>query len=83
MYEVIDSSLSDIKYALDPSYDAEEVKMLDKRSTLASDIMGVKYLPGECRRGDECVDPTAVSAALLVSTLLHCLCRPHCYVYRV
>ncbi len=50
MYEVIDSSLADIKYALDPTYTPEDVAVLDKRSTLATDVMGVKYLPGAHKR---------------------------------
>ena len=55
MYEVIDSSLSDIKYALDPSYTLDEIEKLDQRSTLATDVMGVKYLPGTwCSFGWTC-----------------------------
>jgi hypothetical protein len=55
MYEVIDSSLSDIKYALDPAYSSEDIAALDQRSTLASDVMGVKYLPGMLRISPRCL----------------------------
>jgi hypothetical protein len=46
LYEVVDSSLDDIRYALSPTYTPEEIAMLDKQSTLATDVMGVQYLPG-------------------------------------
>ena len=46
LYEVIDSSLDDIRFALSPKYTEEDISVLDKKSTLATDVMGVQYLPG-------------------------------------
>ncbi|CAN0023950.1 unnamed protein product [Ectocarpus sp. 12 AP-2014] len=45
-YEVVDSSLEDIKRALDPRYSPEGIAALDKNTTLSRDQYGVAYLPG-------------------------------------
>lgn len=45
-YEVIDSSLDDIKASLDPRFTPEQIASLDHSSTLARDVYGVAYLPG-------------------------------------
>lgn len=47
LYEVTDSSLDDIRAALSPKYTEEDILALDKKSTLATDVMGVQYLPGD------------------------------------
>lgn len=46
MYEVLDSSLSDIKYALNPTFSDAQVAQLSSNKTLSTDILGVSYLPG-------------------------------------
>ncbi|CAN0268739.1 unnamed protein product, partial [Hapterophycus canaliculatus] len=45
-YEVVDSSLEDIKRALDPRYSPKAIEALDKNTTLSRDQYGVAYLPG-------------------------------------
>ena len=45
-YEVIDSSLDDIKYNLFPRFTAPEVRSLAGNTALAKDIFGASYLPG-------------------------------------
>ncbi|CAN0160953.1 unnamed protein product, partial [Phaeothamnion confervicola] len=45
-YEVVDSSLADIKRALDPRFSAADVARLDNNTTLVRDQYGVAYLPG-------------------------------------
>lgn len=45
-YEVVDSSLQDLKRALFPSYNPEDIRELDTNKILATDVHGVKYLPG-------------------------------------
>lgn len=45
-YEVIDSSLDDIKFALQPTFTPEEVAALDQNRTLSTDVKGVRYLRG-------------------------------------
>ncbi|KAG5184893.1 hypothetical protein JKP88DRAFT_257423 [Tribonema minus] len=45
-YEVVDSSLDDIKRALFPSYAPRDMAALDRNTTLARDQYGVAYLPG-------------------------------------
>lgn len=45
-YEVVDSSLDDIKYNLRPTFSDGEVAALDDNTTLSQDIFGVSYLPG-------------------------------------
>ena len=48
-YEVIDSSLEDIKYVLDPKYKKEEVERLDKKyeeEKIFSSLDGKSYIPG-------------------------------------
>eukprot|EP00611_Tribonema_gayanum_P023279 TRINITY_DN4868_c0_g1_i3.p1 TRINITY_DN4868_c0_g1~~TRINITY_DN4868_c0_g1_i3.p1 ORF type:complete len:383 (-),score=125.60 TRINITY_DN4868_c0_g1_i3:706-1794(-) len=45
-YEVVDSSLDDIKRALFPSYAPRDMAALDCNTTLARDQYGVAYLPG-------------------------------------
>ncbi|XP_065347012.1 ubiquitin carboxyl-terminal hydrolase 39 [Cloeon dipterum] len=45
-YEIIDSSLDDIKYVLNPTFDSELIKNLDISSKLSRAIDGTMYLPG-------------------------------------
>ncbi|CAM9519351.1 unnamed protein product, partial [Chrysoparadoxa australica] len=45
-YEVIDSSLDDIKRALNPQFSGLDLSRLDSNTTLARDQYGVAYLPG-------------------------------------
>lgn len=45
-YEVVDSSLEDIKRALDPRFTPKDITNLDKNTTLSRDQYGVAYLPG-------------------------------------
>lgn len=46
-YEVVDSSLDDVKRSLAPSFSQEEVRRLSAdNSLLARDVHGVSYLPG-------------------------------------
>lgn len=45
-YEVIDSSLDDIKRALFPSFTRADIDRLDSNTTLKRDVYGVSYLPG-------------------------------------
>ncbi|XP_059473483.1 U4/U6.U5 tri-snRNP-associated protein 2 [Neocloeon triangulifer] len=45
-YEIIDSSLDDIKYVLNPTFDTELIKNLDTSSKLSRAIDGTMYLPG-------------------------------------
>ena len=45
-YEVVDSSLLDIRRCLHPSYTRQEVEALKHNKALARDIHGVAYLPG-------------------------------------
>ncbi|KAF9581381.1 hypothetical protein BGW38_001628, partial [Lunasporangiospora selenospora] len=45
-YEVTDSSLSDIKYVLDPRYTPAQVAALDKNASLSYDLNRKSYLPG-------------------------------------
>ena len=45
-YEVKSKSLDDIKYVVDPTFSAEEVKAMDKAREPAWDLAGKKYYPG-------------------------------------
>jgi U4/U6.U5 tri-snRNP-associated protein 2 len=45
-YEIIDSSLDDIRKCLHPDYQVSEVAKLDQNTALSRDIHGVSYLPG-------------------------------------
>ncbi|CAF1311187.1 unnamed protein product [Didymodactylos carnosus] len=45
-YEIIDSSLDDIKYVLDPTYTKEHIQQLDKNAKLVRAYDGTLYLPG-------------------------------------
>ena len=45
-YEVIDSSLDDIKFALAPAYTKMDIAGLDHNRTLSTDVKGVRYLRG-------------------------------------
>ncbi|KAJ8969416.1 hypothetical protein NQ317_016693 [Molorchus minor] len=45
-YEIIDSSLDDIKYVLNPTFTEEHIKDLDKSTKLSRAIDGSLYTPG-------------------------------------
>ena len=45
-YEVKSQSLDDIKFVVDPTFTAEEVKALDKEREPSWDLAGKKYYPG-------------------------------------
>ncbi|KAM9953028.1 hypothetical protein ACTFIR_008086 [Dictyostelium discoideum] len=45
-YEVIDSSLDDIKYLLNPTFTNDQIKELDRNSKLSRALDDSKYLPG-------------------------------------
>ena len=45
-YEVVDESLRDIRFALEPTYSGCDISALDANKRLATDVQGVKYLPG-------------------------------------
>jgi U4/U6.U5 tri-snRNP-associated protein 2 len=45
-YEVLNKSLDDIKYVVDPRYTEEEVKLLDKDAKEATDLSNNRYRPG-------------------------------------
>src|SRR3546814_209560 len=65
-YEVVDSSLDDIKSSLNPRFSAAEIAALDHSSTLARDVYGVAYLPGFVGLNNlKCTD--------FVSVVLHAL----------
>lgn len=46
-YEVVDSSLDDIKRALFPTFAPQDIARLDANTTLVRDVHGVSYLPGQ------------------------------------
>ena len=45
-YEIVDSSLNDIKFCLQPSFSPSTIAALDSNKALSRDIHGVAYLPG-------------------------------------
>ncbi|CAG9783228.1 unnamed protein product [Diatraea saccharalis] len=45
-YEVIDSSLNDIKYVLNPIFSLEQIKQLDTNTKMSRAIDGTMYMPG-------------------------------------
>ncbi|RVE53249.1 hypothetical protein evm_002082 [Chilo suppressalis] len=45
-YEVIDSSLNDIKYVLNPIFSTEQIKQLDTDTKMSRAIDGTMYMPG-------------------------------------
>ncbi|EDV22247.1 U4/U6.U5 tri-snRNP-associated protein 2 [Trichoplax sp. H2] len=45
-YEIIDSSLDDIKYVLDPTFSNEQIEVIDKIAKLSRTLEGKTYLPG-------------------------------------
>jgi U4/U6.U5 tri-snRNP-associated protein 2 len=45
-YEIIDSSLDDVKSCLSPVFSSTEIKSLNQNSSLSRDVYGVRYLPG-------------------------------------
>ncbi|KAI9105745.1 hypothetical protein DFS34DRAFT_27631 [Phlyctochytrium arcticum] len=45
-YEVIDNTLNDIKYVLNPTFTPEQVALLDKVNPYAYDLNNKRYLPG-------------------------------------
>lgn len=45
-YEVVDRSLDDIRYVLNPTFSSEEVARLDKDVTWARALDGTEYMPG-------------------------------------
>ena len=46
MYEVVDASLADIKFALHPSFPPARIAAMDRDTRLSTDVSGVSYLPG-------------------------------------
>ena len=45
-YEVLDSSLDDIKYSLSPSFTSVDMRALEQNESLSRDVSGTAYLPG-------------------------------------
>ncbi|XP_046668067.1 U4/U6.U5 tri-snRNP-associated protein 2 [Homalodisca vitripennis] len=45
-YEIVDSSLDDIKYVLNPTFTSEHIRQLDNSDKLSRAIDGTLYLPG-------------------------------------
>lgn len=45
-YEVIDKSLNDIKYNLDPKFTPEHLELFDKDVLLARSLEGTEFTPG-------------------------------------
>jgi len=45
-YQIFDSSLNDIKEALQPTFSKDEMSNLDKQTVLSRDLFGKRYLPG-------------------------------------
>ena len=45
-YEVLDSSLDDVKKCLSPTFSPSDILHLNQNSSLARDVYGVNYLPG-------------------------------------
>jgi len=45
-YEIIDSSLEDIKYLLQPTFSKEHIKKLDSTSKVSRALNGTTYIPG-------------------------------------
>ncbi|XP_003746510.1 U4/U6.U5 tri-snRNP-associated protein 2 [Galendromus occidentalis] len=45
-YRIVDSSLEDILFVLQPRFSAEDIKALDKNEKLSIALDGTKYLPG-------------------------------------
>uniref|UniRef100_A0A8D8S0N9 ubiquitinyl hydrolase 1 n=1 Tax=Cacopsylla melanoneura TaxID=428564 RepID=A0A8D8S0N9_9HEMI len=45
-YEIVDSSLDDIKYVLNPTFTTEQIKQLDTSDKTSRAIDGTLYLPG-------------------------------------
>ncbi|XP_049885768.1 U4/U6.U5 tri-snRNP-associated protein 2 [Pectinophora gossypiella] len=45
-YEVIDSSLNDIKYVLNPIFTSEQIRQLDTNTKMSRAIDGTMYMPG-------------------------------------
>ncbi|CAF1356010.1 unnamed protein product [Adineta steineri] len=45
-YEIIDSSLDDIKYVLNPTYSKDQIEQLDKNEKMVRAYDGTLYLPG-------------------------------------
>ncbi|XP_067008318.1 ubiquitin carboxyl-terminal hydrolase 39 [Anabrus simplex] len=45
-YEIIDSSLDDIKYVLNPTFTSEQIRSMDTSDKLSRAIDGTMYLPG-------------------------------------
>jgi U4/U6.U5 tri-snRNP-associated protein 2 len=45
-YEIVDSSLDDIKACLAPAYSLADLKQLDRNKDVARDVHGMTYLPG-------------------------------------
>lgn len=46
MYEIVDSSLDDVKRCLNPQFSLEGIRCLNLNTSLARDVHGVAYLPG-------------------------------------
>jgi len=68
-YEVVDSSLLDIRRCLHPSYTRQEVEALRHNKALARDIHGVAYLPGFI--GLNRVNPGGDGVNTVLHTLAH------------
>jgi len=45
-YEIVDSSLDDIKRCMDPQFNSSDIVELNENTSLARDVHGVSYLPG-------------------------------------
>jgi len=45
-YEVLNKTLDDIKYVVNPTYSKEDVKKLDKEVVIKWDLGKKKYIPG-------------------------------------
>ena len=45
-YEILDSSLDDVKKCLAPTFTKQDISVLNKNFSLARDVYGVNYLPG-------------------------------------
>jgi hypothetical protein len=45
-YEIVDTSLDDVKRCLNPHFSVQDVSSIDKNSSLSRDVHGASYLPG-------------------------------------
>lgn len=67
-YEVVDKSLEDIKYNLNPTFDEDEIEQMTTRVRYAKALDGTDYIPG-------CIGLNNIKASDYENVVVQCICQ--------